>query len=71
MVKNFIFGGVLTTVIMFGGLSFSSSALNTDSVAGLGGVNIQKTMDSVCLGNVLVAERDKKSEAFIYKIKKL
>ncbi len=69
MVKSFIFSGVLTTVIMFDGLSFSSYAMNSDSAAGLNSVNIQETMDDAYLSNVLAAECENQDKALIYKIK--
>lgn len=69
MVKNFIFGGVLTTVVMFDGLSFLSYAMNSDSAVGLNSVNIQKTMDDAYLGNVLAAECENQDNALVYKIK--
>jgi len=68
MVRSFIFGGVLTTAIMFSGLSFAAASINTDSLLGMGRVNIQKTIDSVSMGRVLKAEQEN-GESFTYKLK--
>ncbi len=68
MVKGFIFGGVLTTAIMFSGLTFAASSINTDSLLGMGRVNIQKTIDSVSIGRLLKAEQEN-NEDLTYKIK--
>ncbi len=69
MVKSFIFGGVLTTAIMFSGISFSASSINTDSLIGMGGVNMQRTIDNVCMGRLLKAEPETEKN-LVYKIKK-
>ncbi len=69
MVKGFILSGVLTTAIMFSGVSVYASALNTDSAIGMGGVNIQKTMENVCLGKLLKAESEE-DKFLVYNIKR-
>ncbi len=70
MLKSFILQGVLSTAIMFSGISFTATNINTDSLTGMAHVNMQKTIEEVCIGRVLAAEPENK-EFFVFDIKNL